>query len=105
MALRYKWFSSPSFAIPLKSPLISIKTGMPNLITVQIGLEWFCFPVPVTQRQTMAFKVFKGTFYVSIWQSLLHLKMAPPSNAFPLEMSFRICLVKSSFFTHNKFVI
>jgi hypothetical protein len=55
MAIRYKWFSSPSFAIPLKSPLISIiKTGMPNLIIVQKDLNGFVFQFGSSSDQTMA---------------------------------------------------
>jgi hypothetical protein len=42
VALRDKAFSSPSLAIPLKSPLMSIiNTGIPKKIIVQV-LEWFC---------------------------------------------------------------
>jgi hypothetical protein len=104
MALRYKWLSS-FFAIPLKSPLISIiKTGMPKLDNVQKGLEWFCFPVPVTHAiKPWRFKVFKGTFYECICKTspskVHHQIILSPLELYPQ----RLCLVKSSFFTHNKF--
>jgi hypothetical protein len=71
MTLRYKDFSTPSLAIPLKSPLISIiNVGIPKDKVAHTNLNSFVFPVPVAPIKPWRFKVFNGIF-TSICYSFL----------------------------------